>query len=103
MRDSGLTCWRIDIDWVNQALVINNEFKKLNSEHDIEVFKNNLLIYKDLIGSCEDYFTFTNYHHNMIDKINTDYNLIITKSLIQHKPNKLLEFFKKFFKYDKNL
>lgn len=81
----------------------NNEFKKLNSEHDIEVFKNNLLIYKDLIGSCEDYFTFTNYHHNMIDKINTDYNLIITKSLIQHKPNKLLEFFKKFFKYDKNL
>ena len=39
----------------------------------------------------------------MIDKINTDYNVIITKSLIQHKPNKLLEFFKKFFKYDKNL
>ena len=32
----------------------NNEFKKLNSEHDIEVFINNLLIYKDLIGSCED-------------------------------------------------
>lgn len=76
----------------------NNEFKKLNSDHDIEVYKNNLLIYKDLIGTSDDYFTFTNYIDKTIDKINNEYNSIISKSLVEHKPNKIVEILKKLFK-----
>ena len=76
----------------------NNQFKKLTFDHDIEVYKNNLLIYKDLIGISDDYFTFANYNNKMVDKINNEYNSIISNSLIAHKPNKILDFFKKLFK-----
>ena len=76
----------------------NNEFKKLNSNHDIEVYKNNLLIYKDLIGTSDDYFTFANYNNKIIDKINNEYSSIISNSLVEHKPNKIVEILKKLFK-----
>lgn len=75
----------------------NNQFKMLNSDSDIEIFKNKLLIYKDLIGKSDDYFTFTNYNNKIIDKINNEYTSIINNSLIEHKQNKLMEFFKRIF------
>lgn len=75
----------------------NNQFKILNSDSDIEIFKNKLLIYKDLIGKSDNYFTFTNYNNKIIDKINNEYTSIINNSLIEHKQNKLMEFFKRIF------
>lgn len=75
----------------------NNQFKLLNSDSDIEIFKNKLLIYKDLIGKSDDYYTFTNYTNKIIDKINNEYTSIINKSLIEQKQNRLIEFFKNIF------
>lgn len=75
----------------------NNQFKILNSDSDIENFKNNLLTYKDLIGKSDDYTTFINYNDKIIDKINNEYNYIISKSLVTHKQNKLTEFFRNIF------
>lgn len=77
----------------------DRKYNELKSDSDIEIYKNNLLAYKNLIGISDDYHVFDNYLDATLKKLDIKHEQIINnKALIEHKPNKLISFFHKIFK-----
>lgn len=77
----------------------DNQYTHLTSISDIEIYKNNLLVYKKLIGISDDYTSFDDYLSCTLYKLDIKLNQItLGTSLIEHKPNKLSSLFQKLFK-----
>lgn len=71
------------------------KYLQLQTDNDIQTFKRNLGIYKELIGTSDDYNSFNDYCMNVLRKIDLEYENIVKTSLVTHKENKFINLLKK--------
>lgn len=69
----------------------NNQFYKLQSDSDIEIYKTKFAIYKELIGVTDSYSEFSTYYSSKMHDIELMYDQIVNhKFLTQKKQNKFI-------------
>lgn len=71
----------------------DNQYYKLQSDTDIDIYKKRFTIYKELIGITDSYSEFSNYYSSKIQQIDSQHDQIIShKFPAQKKQNKFIEF-----------
>ena len=77
----------------------DNQYYKLKSDIDIEIYKKRFTIYKELIGITDSYSKFSTYYADKMDKLDSEYNQIISnKFLAPKKKNRFLDFLQSLLK-----
>ena len=76
------------------------EFQEISNKKEIEIFRNKLYNFKNLIGTNDQYTYYSEYYIEKMAKLEDLYKLFEFKSskngLVKIKTNKILSFFKKF-------
>ena len=71
------------------------KYTQLQTDNDIQTFKRNLSVYKELIGTSDDYNAFNDYYMSILRKIDLEYENIVKTSLVTHKENRFINLIKK--------
>ena len=70
----------------------DNQYYKLQSDTDIDIYKKRFTIYKELIGITDSYSEFSNYYSGKMQLVDSQYDQIIShKFPAQKKQNKFIE------------
>ena len=76
----------------------DNQFLRLQSDLDIEVYKTKFTIYKDLIGITDTYSDFSNYYKQKLNDIEQMHTQILSRKFPAKKTqNKLVLFLQSLF------
>ena len=84
------------IYFLTQELIIsayfNTLYSALSTTTDIENFRKQLYNFQELIGSSHNYYFFNNFYIEMMEKLDSKYEIITSSTyLIPKKQNKLLQ------------
>ena len=81
---------------VQETIIIsyfNTLYSSLLTTDDVENFRKNLYNYQELIGSAQNYYFFNNFYINMMEKLDSKYEIITGSTyLIPKKTSKLMQF-----------
>lgn len=76
----------------------DNQFLRLQSDSDIEVYKTKFTIYKDLIGITDTYSDFSNYYKQKLNDIEQMHTQILSRKFpAKRTQNKLVLFLQSLF------
>ena len=79
----------------------DNQYYKLQSDIDIDIYKKRFTIYKELIGLTNSYSEFSNYYSGKMQLVESKYDQIIShKFPTQKKQNKFIEFLQSLISKD---